>query len=294
MMGFDIFSKRAKRELGTLPDVYQYEEFPQTLRIQITSGLIRTVNLDYYNNLDKEFQAVHDILSEEYGMKMLFQSRSSVYYEDFFRWFIAVPPCDQALDCVEFFDRIVETKDYLDVRVYRELVNFRFREAGFGYRLDDQGHIIKISNEYLHADVTSPALLLLSDPAFRGANDEFQAAHADYKNGDFSGCLVECHKCFESTMKIIRDRRGWTSDGDTSSKLVACMLDNGLIEAYWKNQMMSLRSMLESAIPTPRNKKGGHGQGGQPHNVPDHLAAFCLHLTAATVQFLVQSFKSLP
>lgn len=35
MSVFEIFSKRQKRERGEVPDVYQYEDIPQPLRVQV-------------------------------------------------------------------------------------------------------------------------------------------------------------------------------------------------------------------------------------------------------------------
>ena len=52
--------------------------------------------------------------------------------------------------------------------------------------------------------------------------------------------------------------------------------------------------MLESSIPTGRNKLSGHGQGTTPVSVPDYLVAYMLHMTASTEknQQTVQLFAS--
>ncbi|WP_390834051.1 DUF7014 domain-containing protein, partial [Calothrix parietina] len=52
-------------------------------------------------------------------------------------------------------------------------------------------------------------------------------------------------------------------------------------------------SNLESGIPTVRNKNAGHGQGSQSIAVPQHFAAYQLHLTASTILFLLEAEKAL-
>ena len=56
----------------------------------------------------------------------------------------------------------------------------------------------------------------------------------------------------------------------------------------------TVRSALESAIPTLRNKLGGHGQGVEPKQVPSYYAEYLLHETASTIVFLLKAFKDLP
>jgi hypothetical protein len=51
--------------------------------------------------------------------------------------------------------------------------------------------------------------------------------------------------------------------------------------------------MLESSVPTARNKTSGHGQGAAIQIVPDHLAAYVLHMTASTIVFLVKADEAL-
>lgn len=55
-----------------------------------------------------------------------------------------------------------------------------------------------------------------------------------------------------------------------------------------QNQFSSLRILLESGVPTIRNKEGGHGQGDEVTNVPEHLASYTLHLTASNLLFLAK------
>jgi hypothetical protein len=103
-------------------------------------------------------------------------------------------------------------------------------------------------------------------------------------------------------LKIICDKRNWPIvDGKgmpvarpTCVQLIQACFDNNLIPEYWKTHFGGLRSVLESGIPTPRNRDGAHGQGAVPTDVPEQLVAYVLHMTASTIVFLVESEKRLP
>lgn len=55
MSVFEIFSKRQKRERGEVPDVYQYEDIPQPLRVQIVH-ILRDALEGEYNQDPYEIQ----------------------------------------------------------------------------------------------------------------------------------------------------------------------------------------------------------------------------------------------
>ena len=76
--------------------------------------------------------------------------------------------------------------------------------------------------------------------------------------------------------------------------MIQICFDNELIDSFWQSYYSSLRSLLESGVPTVRNKLSGHGQGTTPTTVPDHLVAYMLHMTAAAIVFLAEAEKNLP
>lgn len=97
-------------------------------------------------------------------------------------------------------------------------------------------------------------------------------------------------------MKIICTKRKWNFDPTKGAAgLVKVCLDEELIPQYWQSHFNGLRSVLELAIPTPRNKQAGHGAGAQPiQKPPDELVAYVLHVTAATILFLSDAEAKLP
>lgn len=173
-------------------------------------------------------------------------------------------------------------------------LNIRFKENGVGYQFIDN-QIIRVDSQLLHAEAVKPALTLLNTKGYQGPQEEFLKAYEHYKKGNNKEALNDCLKAFESTMKAICDKRGWAYDPKGGAKdLIAVMFANGLIPTFWQTQLSSLRSLLESSIPTGRNKLSGHGQGSTPTEVPDEITAYMLHMTASTVVFLTTAEKALP
>lgn len=309
MATFNIFSRRRK----PAPDVLTYDEIPHPLRIQLLTAMDDARQLIYdrtipgYRAFGTEgmdcFAAACLTLRRELGLVKLIEIQRRVHSIDDseqdsqcdeFTSFFEKCDTEHVLDAIEIVMRLIENADdYLDdecnARTVADEINTRFRQHGIGYQYGS-GQIIEETNRVIHSQATVPALQLLADPAYEGANEEFLKAHEHYRYRRNDGCLVECLKAFESTMKIICDAKGWQhKPTDTASKLIKVCLDNGLVPTFSDQQLTSLRTLLESGIPTARNKRGGHGQGVERVEVSDSLARYVLHLTAATILLLVES-----
>lgn len=130
--------------------------------------------------------------------------------------------------------------------------------------------------KFSKSDQESVFNFFLQDKSFKGANEEFLKAHEHYRRGRYKECLVDALKAFESTMKTIYSLRGWpTQPTDTAKRLISTCMSNGLFPAYFDSQFSSIRSLLESGVPTVRNKNGGHGQGTAPVAVPNTWLGMC-------------------
>lgn len=168
-------------------------------------------------------------------------------------------------------------------------LNHRFQQHGVGYQFES-GQIIRIDSAFLHSEVVKPALRMLADPMYEGANDEFLRAHEHYRTGDYKGCISECLKAFESCIKAICKDNGWSYNAtDTVSPLIATVFDKKLIPDFMQSHFSGLRSTLEAGVPTVRNRMSGHGQGPEEVPVPEYLAAYILHLTASNILLLAKS-----
>jgi len=172
-------------------------------------------------------------------------------------------------------------------------LNTRFLESGIGYEFRE-GEIIRIDNKLLHQEIIIPVLHFLSAPKFQNANQEYLSAHEHFRHGRNKECLSDCLKALETTLKIICDLNSWTyNPKDTANTLIKVVIDNKLIPDFLLQHFSSLRSSLESGVPTFRNRLSGHGQGPQKIEVPMHYASYMLYLTGTTINFLVSCQQEL-
>src|SRR5258708_14404545 len=96
-------------------------------------------------------------------------------------------------------------------------------------------------------------------------------------------------------MKAICTKRKWAfKPTDAAKELIEVCLKNGLMPLLIQSHIGGVRAVLESGIPTIRNRLSGHGQGAKVVNVPDHYASYMLHLTPTTIKFFVESDQALP
>lgn len=309
----ELYSKRQKKLRGDFPDVYIYDDLPENLRVQIVH-IIRHV-LGFQTNRETNNAGVRTLatliintLRKEYGVFSLLHHRtqsSSYTSSELISFFLAEEETERCMDVIELcfraIDRYTRRWDYYQESDYDERaddalaeLNARFKEHGVGYQFED-GSIVRIDSELIHTEAVKPALRLLNTNEYQGAHDEFINAYDHYRHGNNKEALNECLKAFESTMKAICVKRGWAYDpGDTAKKLIEICLKQGLVPTFWQTQLSSLRSLLESGIPTGRNKLSGHGQGATPSAVPNEIAAYMLHMTASTLVFLTTAEKNLP
>jgi len=171
-------------------------------------------------------------------------------------------------------------------------LNYRFREHDLGYQFAD-GQLMEVSSQYLHAEAVEPALTLLHVAGFAGPEEEFLSAHRHFRHREYTSAIVDANKAFESAMKAICEKRGWKYEkGAPAHKLIGMILDHDLIPRFVQDELSGLRNVL-TGLPTLRNKAGGHGQGADPVDVPEHLAAYALHMAASNIVLLVQAHKAM-
>lgn len=303
---YDIYSKRQKRARGEVRDVYEYDEIPQPLRnqiLQIVGDAVGTPSSSRYE-LKTElpsyyYNHVNSILTKEYGVIRLVENAYSDH-DAITRFFTKEKDVEKVLDVIEVFFWMIENfvatnwssfKPYIkqEPEAAIQELNDRFKEHGVGYQYEC-GNIIRIDSQLVHAEVVKPALRLLGEEeCYLGANDEFLVAHDHYRHKRYKECLNECLKSFESLMKSIHKKNNWEySQNDTASKLIKSILEKELIPNYLQNQFTGLKTMLESGIPTLRNKNSGHGQGHEIKMVSEEMASYMLHLTATNLLFLAK------
>lgn len=298
----DIFSKRQKKLSGEVPDVYVYDDIPENLRVQVVHiwrDAFGNYN-SYGGQARKAYEFVYNSLCREYGYFKLVEYETGNYLQDLADFLLSTKEVEKVLDCIELSFKCID-KVCRELYYFRETepelnpdeaiaeLNQRFLEHGVGYQYE-AGYIVKMDSKIIHADVVKPALVFLNKSGFEGANQEFLLAHEHYRHGRYKECLNECLKALESTLKIICKIKKWPyKDKDTASTLINTCFENNLVPAFLQSEFTSLRATLESGVPTIRNKVSGHGQGIEVVKVPSYLAAYQLHLTAATILFLSEA-----
>lgn len=279
MAVFELFSKRlAKSEKSKS---YIYDNIPGKLRQQIWSI--------FQDSKAFTEHVISEILCKEYGRPYLLHP--SYGSNSLYTFFIDHADYLQALDIIELIARSINTSRNIDEDTIKELIkdlNTRFKENSIGYQYEG-GQIVRLDSTYMHSEVVKPTILLLNNEIFKGAFDEYMEAHNYYKDGDNKGCVSECLKAFESTMKIICKEKSWSYDeNDTAKRLINTCFQNGLIPSYMQTQYSSLRALLENGVPIIRNKNSGHGQGAFIKEVDNSLARYTLNLTGSNIIFLIE------
>lgn len=304
----DLFSKRQQNIRPDRPDVHKYAQIPGPLRLQIAHILRdlfgHKVTYDL-NGCVEAFGEIEQTLCREYGDCILptkptdLTTTPDVRVIDFL---LHEEDQEKVLDVVEASFRLLtrlRSTPAWQSRVPQEKfdravaeLNTRFHEYGIGYQYEN-GEIVRVESQFIHAEVVKPALALLRTEEYAEANAEFLKALEHYRKGETKECLSECLKTFESTMKAICIKRKWAfKSKDTAKELIDICLKNGLTPPLIHSHIRGVRATLARGIPATRNKLPGHAQEVQLIDVPPHYAGYMLHLTAATIQFLIESEKA--
>jgi hypothetical protein len=300
MLGvFNIFSKRQKKLNNNTVDVYEYENIPSNLKVQVIHIFREVIDAAHEYKI---YAQIHKILCKEYGVFTLKEYANSDE-EAIFDFLLKSKDYQKSLDIIELFYRyfyMLLKEKYKHHDRYNKMINDsivelneRFIENAIGYSFES-GKVIKIDSKFVHAEVIKPTLKILNNSIYKGANEEFLKAHEHYRHKRYKECLNECLKSFESVLKAICDKNSWSyNQNDTSKRLIKICFNNNLIPTYLQTQFSSLQQLFESGVPTIRNKNSGHGQGVQQIQVTNEITSYMLHLTASNILFLIQQEESL-
>jgi hypothetical protein len=288
--------KEAARAASGVADVYRYERPSGRLREQIRQLVSETSDRMGKVTASSIYEGAVTVMRKELGRSTLHNAYSRNLEEEFDWFIINASDIDDFLTFLEIATRLIIYYANQGGRAewaqsYVEELNAWMLEDGFGFQIQDRD-IVQISSQFAHAEVVVPALELLGESRFAGANVEFRQAHAEFRAGEYEDCIHDCCNAFESVLKVILDGKGWAyQPTDTAKKLLDVAFANDLIPAHMQNAFTGLRTILESGVPTVRNRNAGHGTGANPRNIPKYVAAFQLHQTAAAILLLVESAK---
>lgn len=321
---FSLFSFRQKKQRGEVPDVFQYTTLPHELRVQIVQTWRAAIGRNRPNDAQRIPHSRQYPSGTVYvpAVELIRQARGKFALNEkgvttrdveieLAEYVLNEDDVELVLDAVEaIFGLALEkfgdwerpfwggdaTATSVSEGVTR--LNKWFRLHGVGFEMNS-GRIIRVDSQFLHATAVKPALTLLQSKKLAGANKEFLRAHDHYRHGRHEAALTDALKAFESTMKAIAVAKGWTlvadsgkqvkEDKATAKVLINTMLQNNLVPAFSREQLTGTRLLLESALPTTRNKLAGHGSGVNPRTLDAATALFGLQAAAANILLLAGS-----
>ncbi len=304
-MIFELFSHRKRKAEARAADVYQYEDVPIKLRVQMQQLMREAIGPQYRSNdygfdspthNPEMWEIVHGTLCRELGIHNL--GRDGLPIEQVMH-FIEVCEPDEFVDVIELCARVVSRvlqpmteydRQKLGVKQKPEdaisEINYRFREACFGYQFEN-GTAFRVDSEFMHEELVKPTLRILSGQGYDGARQEFLEAHRHYRAGDYEQAIIEAAKAFESTLKIVCEQKHWPFEkGARSSDLLKIVRSNGLWPDYLDASFDQLLATLTSGLPKVRNEQSAHGQGSAVRTTPRHVAAYAIHLAATKIVFV--------
>ena len=290
-MRFKLYSRRQAELNGEISDVFSYDPIPAAFRNQFYH-IIRDVVKDW-REIDSFFALVEHTFCREKGLKKIYiqtDSQSAIYrYIDESNTDGFIDMLDLILNTFLLFSRDLKYS-YFKSQFNNAIgeTNYRFKFNNLGYEFLN-GTIVRIDSQVVHASIVKPALSLISDNRFSGANDEMRKAYEYRRTSDNKNAIIEACKAFESIMKSICTIKAYPVDPRaTASALIQTLKDNSYFPSYLETHVNSLKATLESGLPTVRNRNAGHGQGEEVVSVPDAYVDYALNLLATNIVFLVK------
>jgi hypothetical protein len=315
---FETYASRVAAAKAEAPEVYTYHQLPPFLREQISQIFTDCIGpgwrVSSYQfgssppNANKEWEAIFAVMRKEvesFGKSVL-PNDPRYAYGQCINYIKISGDLDGILSLVAICGLMMIRLSGSDPWGHRRAdrgatadpaeglveLNQRFLRAGVGYQFES-GEIIRVDSQYVHAEVVKDALCLLSEREFEEANSEFMKAHRHLREGSLRDCNTAALRSMENVLKVICDARGWIyQKGDTVERLLGVVRSNGLFPDYLGGYFDNLIGAMKAGVPKIRDRQGGHGAAPGDDPVPDHIAAFALHLTAANIVMLVKAHRA--
>lgn len=300
-MFYKFFSQRQRGE--DVPDVLQYDDLPVEFRNQFMYILS-----DVCNSANDELAM---FLAKQYCREKGFRKLGRYVIHDSNTAFQALEEYvekstdDELLDLIDFIcstlNWLISSQNFTRYLLYETPnvirhafveLNGRFKQHNLGYEVT-KGQLMRIDNQVVHAQYIKPALQLLCDEEFVGAEDEYRNAFEARCAGNNKDAILNAGKCFESVLKTICEKKKYSFNPqkDTANTLVNILKAQGFFPEYLESHLNGIITTLQSGAPTVRNKVAGHGQGSEITEAPDCLVDYVLGLVAVNSVLLVKLYK---
>jgi uncharacterized protein DUF7014 len=307
---FDLFSRRQKvHGPGYNPPTISRELHGRVVLLysEVISGRLNTRGWGYAEDHSASFFAqMHQALRLLYGRANLAHQRQRSEAEDVMA-FTNECTAEQLFDFIEAsFKLDVSSRIFGEENEFVAALNDIFRREGAPFQVlpgvtrqePVQNYIsiirvafprvARVDEDVAHVEAVVPALSVLADPAYAGADDEFRRALQDYRAGDYADCLGKCGSAFESVLKVLAARNGITPQPgkDTAGHLIPSVLAKSTLHAGTFQEPLTLVARMRNRLSS------SHGGGSAVRNVERHVAQYAVTATAAAIVLLVQDMGS--
>jgi hypothetical protein len=303
---FDVFSRRQKAQgPGYKPPTISREVHGRILLLysEVISGRLSSRGWGYAEDHSATFFIeMHQALRLLYGRAQLVEQRQRSEAEDVMA-FTNQCTTEQLFDFIEAsFKLDVSSRVFVEENQFVAALNDIFRRGGAPFQVltgitrEEPGphyvsivrvafpRIVRVDEEVAHTEAVLPALSVLADPDYAGADDEFRRALQDYRSGDYTDCLGKCGSAFESVLKVLCRRNGITVQPgkDTAGHLIPPVLAKSTLDAGTFQEPLTLVARMRNRLSS------SHGGGSAVRSVDRHVAQYALTATAAAIVLLVQ------
>lgn len=258
----DRARKRLWQVLMKFDDSYGYQPDPNDRWIEYSSAS-RMVEMD---------------LAKLYGSKD-FDLRSGQKAEGLCEAFLVEAPAPHVFDAVQYWVGYL----YGDEKIYafhRE-INQVLDQEHVGW-IFSAGHFFKLDSEFMAEAVLNKATDLLVSGDYDGPLEEFVKAREHLDAEDYKEAVDYACMAYESTLKVVVGQ-----DHGTALEL-AKKLPKDIYQGVPDSLAGQMNAKVWDALPTLRNKLGGHGQGPRSTSPPREFAELAVHLSGAFIHFLIR------
>jgi hypothetical protein len=134
----------------------------------------------------------------------------------------------------------------------------------------------------VEASAMRPALSAVEDPRLLGVKSHFDSARSELALGTPTALRQAVHEsacAVEGAMKVLLKQRSVQYDEkDAAFKLFDNLVNAEIIPQFMQSCVL--------AAASPRNKRGGHGAGEVPHDVPQDMAEAVMASAAVSIAYL--------
>lgn len=294
----------SERNRDTDDDVYIYDDFSPRFRTQYYYIIQDTYIPSIYENaVHFPWVPVENTFKRQKGLLSLWDEFDVTGEKAILHYIMESISIDlldfieSSVNCTEKYYTEFKTILYIkqndieiNIKKMKLEINEIFRINNMGYEFIDK-EIIRKDNEIIHATYNKPAIHIIHNQEFEGANSELMDAYKSYREKRIEDAITNAGKSFESVMKVICVGMEYSVKNKTASGLLNSLKNNNFYPEYLECHLSNIVSLLESGLPAVRNALGPHGQGNSKRNTPPIFGEYALGLVSVNILLLVKLYE---